>query len=53
MKNSGVQLSIVLPTINEEENLRLLIPEIIESLKETDLNDFEILVMDDLSLIHI
>jgi len=47
MKNSGVQLSIVLPTINEEENLRLLIPEIIESLKETDLNDFEILVMDD------
>ena len=47
MKNSGVQLSIVLPTINEEENLRLLIPEIIESLKETELNDFEILVMDD------
>ena len=47
MKNSGVQLSIVLPTINEEENLRLLIPEIIESLNETELNDFEILVMDD------
>ena len=47
MRNSGVQLSIVLPTINEEENLRLLIPEIIESLNETELSDFEILVMDD------
>ena len=33
MRNSDVQLSVVLPTINEEENLRFLIPEIIESLK--------------------
>ena len=47
MRNSDVQLSVVLPTINEEENLRLLIPEIIESLNKTELNDFEILVMDD------
>ncbi len=40
-------LSIVLPTINEIENLKKLIPELISNINEAQVKDFEILVVDD------
>ncbi len=44
---SKTGLSIILPTLNEAENLRFLIPELIENLDTIDNLDFEILVVDD------
>jgi dolichol-phosphate mannosyltransferase len=45
MKN----LSIILPTINESENLKILIPQIINELRVIENFSFEILVIDDQS----
>ncbi|MDB3983826.1 glycosyltransferase [Acidimicrobiia bacterium] len=42
-----INLSIILPTINEADNLKILIPEIIKSLKNVENVDFEIIVSDD------
>jgi glycosyltransferase involved in cell wall biosynthesis len=42
-----INLSIILPTINESENLVDLIPEIIDELKITNILNYEILVIDD------
>src|SRR6056300_1932356 len=45
--NQDNKISIILPTLNEEENLRLLIPEIV-NLLEDDLNiKYEVIVVDD------
>jgi len=40
-------LSIVLPTINESENLKILIPEITTVIQNMGLVNYEILVVDD------
>ena len=40
-------LSIVLPTINESENLKILIPEITMVIQNMGLENYEILVVDD------
>tara|TARA_B100001029_G_C15063999_1_gene461631 strand:- start:14667 stop:15479 length:813 start_codon:yes stop_codon:yes gene_type:complete len=42
-----INLSIVLPTINESENLEILIPNLISSMKKIDLDDYELLIVDD------
>lgn len=42
-------LTVILPTINEEENLKILIPQIIIKFKEIDLTNYEIIVVDDSS----
>jgi len=47
MTNNIDGLSIVLPTINELENLKKLIPELISNINEIKLKNFEILVVDD------
>tara|TARA_B100000575_G_scaffold129297_1_gene103054 strand:- start:2450 stop:3241 length:792 start_codon:yes stop_codon:yes gene_type:complete len=47
MKNEGISISIILPTLNEVENIRLLIPEIIQVLEFHNIDDFEIIVVDD------
>ena len=44
---SGV--SIILPTLNEEKNLKLLLPEIVEIFQELQFNKYEIIVVDDSS----
>lgn len=44
-----INLSIILPTINEEENLKFLIPNIFDEIKTLEILDFEILVVDDSS----
>lgn len=45
--NKDNKISIILPTLNEEENLKLLIPEIV-NLLEADLNiKYEVIVVDD------
>ena len=45
--NQDNKISVILPTLNEEENLRLLIPEIV-NLLEDDLNiKYEVIVVDD------
>ena len=45
--NQDNKISIILPTLNEEENLRLLIPEIVNLLQD-DLNiEYEVIVVDD------
>ena len=45
--NQDNKISVILPTLNEEENLRLLIPEIV-NLLEDDLNiEYEVIVVDD------
>ena len=47
MKNESISISIILPTLNEVENIRLLIPEITQVLKFHNIDDFEIIVVDD------
>ena len=43
---SSIGISIILPTLNEEENLSKIIPEIISKFKKNNL-DYEIVVVDD------
>ncbi len=47
MSKNVSELTVVLPTINELENLKKLIPELISVINETQIKDFEILVVDD------
>ena len=42
-----MNISIILPTINEADNLKLLIPEIINNLETVENLNFEIIVSDD------
>lgn len=45
--NQDNKISIILPTLNEEDNLKLLIPEIVRLLQD-DLNiEYEVIVVDD------
>ena len=43
----NINLTIILPTYNEEENVAFLIPEIIEKFKLSNIDNYEILVVDD------
>tara|TARA_B100001996_G_scaffold121944_1_gene92189 strand:+ start:8041 stop:8835 length:795 start_codon:yes stop_codon:yes gene_type:complete len=47
MNKNITGLSIVLPTINESENLKKIIPELISNINEIEIKNFEILVVDD------
>jgi len=47
MKNPIGSLSIVLPTLNEKENLEILIPSILEKLASLKIEKYEILIVDD------
>lgn len=47
MERLNIGLSIVLPTINEEKNLRYLIPEIVQVLNNEYISEYEIIVVDD------
>lgn len=47
MKNPISSLSIVLPTLNEKENLEILIPSILEKLASLKIEKYEILIVDD------
>ena len=40
-------LSIILPTLNERENLKILIPEIVDHLSNNEKIKYEIIVIDD------
>ena len=42
-----MNISIILPTINEADNLKLLIPEIVKNLETVENLNFEIIVSDD------
>ena len=42
----GIEVSIILPTLNEGENLKTLVPEIISNIPST-IVDYEILIVDD------
>ena len=54
MKNPIGSLSIVLPTLNEKENLEILIPSILEKLVSLKIEKYEILIVDDGSeMVHI
>lgn len=44
---NNINLSIILPTINEADNLSILIPEIKAILNELNLDKYEILIVDD------
>ena len=44
---SNPKLSIVVPTYNEAENIKVLIERLVDVLESNDINDFEILVVDD------
>ena len=46
MKNIN-KISIILPTLNEAENLVILIPEIISTFNKLSLKDYQIIVVDD------
>ena len=48
MKESynNIGVSLILPTLNEADNLKILIPEIIDNLPK-NLSKFEIIVVDD------
>lgn len=47
--NDDLSVSIIIPTLNEYDNLKLLLPEIANSLSQTTLTDgqFEIIIVDD------
>lgn len=49
MNETKSKLSILLPTLNEANNLKKLIPEIISELSHIDKKSYEILVVDDSS----
>ena len=40
-------ISIILPTLNERDNLKLLIPSIVEMLDDLSIENYEVLVVDD------
>tara|TARA_B100001029_G_C15043725_1_gene445542 strand:- start:107 stop:919 length:813 start_codon:yes stop_codon:yes gene_type:complete len=40
-------ISILLPTINESENLKILIPQLVTVLEELNIHNYEIIVIDD------
>ena len=42
-----IEVSIILPTLNEEKNLDFLIPEIQEELTHLNIENYEIIVVDD------
>ena len=42
-------ISVILPTLNEEENLKELIPEIVEILENIEITNYELIVVDDSS----
>lgn len=48
--NKDRTISVILPTLNEEENLKLLVPEIIGLFEETLNIKYEIIVVDDGSI---
>ena len=45
---NNIDLSIIIPSFLEEENLRLLLPRLKETLEKTDLN-YEVLIIDTIS----
>ena len=47
MTRNKINLSVILPTINESENLKKLIPEIVVELSGSNVDSYEILVLDD------
>ena len=47
MKKVYPNVSIILPTLNEADNINKLIPEIIQELNFIDISNYEILVVDD------
>jgi len=47
MNNKLQKISIILPTLNEAKNLKILIPQIIEELDSHKEDDFEVIVVDD------
>ena len=47
MKTENISLSIILPTLNEIENLKLLVPELVSVVKRQNLDDYEIIIVDD------
>ena len=44
-------ISVILPTLNEEENLKELIPKIVEILENIEITNYELIVVDDSSRI--
>ena len=47
MKTANISLSIILPTLNEIENLKILVPELVSVVKRQNLDDYELIVVDD------
>ena len=41
------EISIILPTLNEGENINFLIPELHKLINRKEINDYEIIVVDD------
>ena len=44
-----INLSIILPTLNEKDNLEILIPDLIANLSDINNLEFEIIISDDQS----
>ncbi|MCE4609567.1 MAG: polyprenol monophosphomannose synthase [Desulfurococcales archaeon] len=44
---SNPKLTIVIPTYNEAENIKVLVERLVDVLESNDINDFEVLVVDD------
>ena len=44
-----INLSIILPTLNEKDNLEILIPDLLTNLSEINNLEFEIIISDDQS----
>ena len=47
MNQYNLNLSIILPTYNEEKNLEFIIPEILDLMKRKKYENYEIIVVDD------
>ena len=47
------EISIVIPILNESENVKLLVPEISKNIQKLKIQKFEIILIDDNSKDHI
>ena len=47
------EISIVIPILNESENVKLLVPEISKNIQKLKIQKFEIILIDDDSKDHI
>ena len=50
MNDKSFSISVILPTLNEADNLKVLIPDISKRIESLNISNYEIIVVDDSSV---